>query len=94
MNISTYHHFSGLKLSKIQLIVFIVILLFLFMAITPVITIAQGTIQPADSIKKVISAIPLIDIPQKAVEIKRKIQSDLTLNLQKPIVYETQSTFD
>ncbi len=93
MNISPYNHFSR-KFSEIQRFFLIVNLLFLFTAIVPLITLAQETQQPADSIKKVITAIPLIDIPEKAVEITSKIQTDLTLNLQKPVVHETHTTFD
>jgi len=71
-----------------------IILMFLFGGNQSVIVQAQEIVESADSVKKVINAIPMIEIPQKAFELMQDLQSDISPVLAKPVVSETQPEID
>jgi hypothetical protein len=71
-----------------------IILTFLFGVNQSVIVQAQEIEEPVDSVKKVINAIPMIEIPQKGFELMQDLQSDIFPVLAKPVVMETQPEID
>lgn len=73
----------------------ILVVLFIFLnSVIPTVTFAQDDTQPGDSVSKKVTAVLLMDIPNEAVKITSKIQSDLNSELLQPVVYTIRPIID
>jgi len=54
----------------------------------------QEIVEPVDSVKKVITAIPMIEVSQEAFKIMQVFQSDIFPVIAIPVVSETQPEID
>ena len=68
--------------------------LILLLGIFPGNTYGQDNTQSTDSLKEVITAIHLIEIPQEVVAITRKINTEIAPELKRQVAYETHMMID
>ena len=94
MNYTLFHLNNSIKLPAQRAVHHVVLGLILLITIIPGKIYSQDNTQSTDSLKEVITAIRLIEIPQEAVAITREISTEIAPKLQRQVAYETHMVID